>query len=186
MVSHLSLQDYIQSENLVHLPLADLANAINNAFLEPMQKFDPFNPNDDQPNSMSDQPLDITTPWETYNKLKLLSTSKAPVPDGVPNFVYKEYAKILACPISSLINCSLAINYYQAYGSWRTLSQFQRKRLYVTLIITHLRHISLTNCLSKLAEEFVIEKFVAPCHPEMHRPSSVRRNNKVIFNYWPY
>jgi hypothetical protein len=88
MVSHSRLQDCIQSENFEHLPLADLANAINNAFLEPMQEFDPFNPNDDQTTSMFDQPLDITTPWETYNKLKLLSTSKAPGPDDVPNFVY--------------------------------------------------------------------------------------------------
>ncbi len=87
--------------------MVDLANAINNAFLEPTQKFDPFIPNDDQPNSMSDQPLDITTPWETYNKLKLLSTSKALGPDGFPNFVYEEHAESLACPISSLINCSL-------------------------------------------------------------------------------
>jgi hypothetical protein len=107
MVSLSSLQDCIQSENLEHLPLANLANAINNAFLEPMQEFDPFNPNDDQTNSMSDQPLDITTPLETYNKLKLRSTSKAPGPDEVPSFVYEEYAEILACPISSLFNCSL-------------------------------------------------------------------------------
>ncbi len=107
MVSHSSLQNCIQSENLEHLSVVDLANAINNAFLESMQEFDPFNPNDDQPNSMSDQPVDITTLWETHNKLKLLSTSKAPGPNEVPNFVYKEYAKILACPISSLVNCSL-------------------------------------------------------------------------------
>jgi hypothetical protein len=56
------LQECIQSENLEPLPFADLANAINTAFLEPMQEFDHFNPNNDQTNSMSDQPLDITTP----------------------------------------------------------------------------------------------------------------------------
>jgi hypothetical protein len=50
MVSLSSLQDCIQSKNLEHLPLADLANAINHAFLEPMQEFDPFNHNDDQIN----------------------------------------------------------------------------------------------------------------------------------------
>jgi hypothetical protein len=102
MVSLSSLQDCIQSENLEHLPLADLANAITNAFLEPIQlEFDPFNPNDDTNNSMSDQPLDITPPWETYEKLKLLSTSKATGPDEVLNFVYKDmprfwHAKSLA------------------------------------------------------------------------------------------
>jgi hypothetical protein len=122
-----------------------------------MQEFDPFNPNDDQTNSMSDQPLDITTPWETY---KLLSTSKAPGPDEVPNVVYKEYAEILACPISSLINCSL---WHQLLPSLWKLANIIPKEKVVCDINKHLRPISLTCCLSKLAEEFVIEKkFVAP------------------------
>jgi hypothetical protein len=92
MVSLSSLQDCIQSENLEHLSLADLANAINNAFLEPIQEFDPFNPNDDQTNSMSDQPLDITPPWETYTKLKLLSTSKATGPVDLPKSLARDRA----------------------------------------------------------------------------------------------
>jgi hypothetical protein len=109
---------------------------------------------------MSDQSLDITTPWETYKKLKLLSTSKAPGPDEVPNFV-KEYAEILACPISSLINCSLR---HQLLPSWWKLANIIPipKEKVVCDINKHLRPISLTCCLSKLTEEFVIEKFVAP------------------------
>jgi hypothetical protein len=75
MVSLSILQDCIQSDNFEHLHLAHLATAINNAFLKPMQEFDPFNRNNDQTNSMSDQHLDITAPWETYKKLKLLSLS---------------------------------------------------------------------------------------------------------------
>ncbi|CAB4020935.1 Hypothetical predicted protein, partial [Paramuricea clavata] len=72
-----------------------------------MQEFHPFNPNDDQTKSMSNPPRDITTPWDTYKKFKLLNTCKAAGPDEVPNFVYMEYAEISLYPISGLINCSL-------------------------------------------------------------------------------
>ena len=147
MVSHSSLQDCIQSENLEHLPLADLANSINNAFLEPMQEFDPFNPNDDQTTSMSDHPLDITTPWETYNKLKLLSTSKAPGPDDVPNFVYKDYAKILACPISSLINCSLRHQFLPSLWKLANIIPIPKEKVvsYLLLVVSQnwLKNLSL-------------------------------------------
>ena len=176
------LQDCIQSENLEHLPLADLANAINNAFLEPMQEFDPFNPNDDQTTSMSDQPLDITTPWETYNKLKLLSTSKAPGPDDVPNFVYKEYAEILACPISSLINCSLSHQFLPSLWKLANIIPIPKEKV-VCDINKHLRPISLTCCLSKLAEEFVIEKFVAPAilkRIDSHQFGGIPRSSSTI------
>ena len=37
-----------------------------------MKEFDPFFPIDPQENSMSDEQHDITTPWETYRKLKFL------------------------------------------------------------------------------------------------------------------
>ena len=182
MVSHSSLQDCIQSENVEHLPLADLANAINNAFLEPMQEFDPFNPNDDQTTSMSDQPLDITTLWETYNKLKLLSTSKAPGPDDVPNFVYKEYAEILACPISSLINCSLRHQFLPSLWKLDNIIPIPKEKV-VCDINKHLRPISLTCCLSKLAEEFVIEKFVAPTilkRIDSHQFGGIPRSSSTI------
>ena len=172
----------IQSENVEHLPLADLANAINNAFLEPMQEFDPFNPNDDQTTSMSDQPLDITTPWETYNKLKLLSTSKAPGPDDVPNFVYKEYAEILACPVSSLINCSLRHQFLPSLWKLANIIPIPKEKV-VCDINKHLRPISLTCCLSKLAEEFVIEKFVAPAilkRIDSHQFGGIPRSSSTI------
>ena len=46
--------------------MSDLANAINNTFLEPMKELDPFFPTDPHENSISEQPRDITTLWETY------------------------------------------------------------------------------------------------------------------------
>lgn len=83
--------------HLEHLSLTNLANAINDAFLGPMQELDPFTPNDNRANRVSDQFDDIITPWETYEKLK------ASGPDEAPNFVFKEHAEIFACLVSSLI-----------------------------------------------------------------------------------
>ena len=71
MISSPSLQNCIKIENLDNLPMSDLANAINNAFLEPTKELDPFFPIDPQENSMSEQPRDIMTPWETYRNLNL-------------------------------------------------------------------------------------------------------------------
>ena len=82
MTSSPALQNYIQIEILDYLPMSDLANPINNAFLEPMQELDPFIPIDPQVNSVSDQPHDITKPWEAYRKLKSLNYSKASGPDA--------------------------------------------------------------------------------------------------------
>ena len=161
IISSQSFQNCIKIENLDNLPLYDFANAINNAFLEPMKELDPFFPADPQENSISEQPHDITTPWETYKKLKSLNGSKAPGPDAIPNFVYKEFAEFLACPISNLINCSFS---HQSLPSlWKLANVIPVPKEKVVLDINkHLRPISLTCCLAKIAEEFVIEKFVGP------------------------
>ena len=75
--------------------------------------------------------------------------------------VYKEFAEILACPISNLINCSFS---HQSLPSlWKLANVIPVPKEKVVLDInTHLRPISLTCCLAKMAEEFVIEKFVGP------------------------
>ena len=161
MISSPSLQNCIKIENLDNLPISDLANAINNAFLEPMKELDLFFPIDPQENSISEHSRDITTPWETYKKLKSLNVSKAPGPDAIPNFLYKEFAEILACPISNLINCS---SRHQSLPSlWKLANVIPVPKEKVELDInTYLRPISLTCCLAKMAEEFVIEKFVGP------------------------
>ena len=79
---------------------------------------------------MSDQPHEISTPWETFRKLKSLNVSTASGPDAVPNFVYKEFAEILACSISVLINYPFFQSPIAAKlmpESWQTIFHFQRK-----------------------------------------------------------
>jgi hypothetical protein len=49
---------------------------------------------------------DITTPLSVYNKLKSLNPNKVSGPDGISNWVLKEYAELLANPISDMLNAS--------------------------------------------------------------------------------
>ena len=48
----------------------------------------------------------ITTPRSVYDKLISLNPKKAPGPDGIPNWISKEYAELLENPISNMLNAS--------------------------------------------------------------------------------
>ena len=96
--------------------------------------------------------------------------------------MYKEFAEILACPISNLINCSFS---HQSLPSlWKLANVIPVPKEKVVLDInTHLRPISLTCCLAKMAEEFVIEKFVGPAmlkHIDPNQFGGIPRSSSTI------
>ena len=73
--------------------------------------------------------------------------------------MYKEYAEILAGSICTLINSSYRPQIIPT--SWKLANIILvPKENVVNDINNHLRPMSLTYCLSKLAEEFIIENFV--------------------------
>ena len=82
-------------------PSVHIANLINNAFLELMQSYHPIESlppfNDDQ------DPIDITE-IAVCLSLQKLNPHKASGPDGVLNWLLKEYAVVLADPIRSVLN----------------------------------------------------------------------------------
>ena len=49
---------------------------------------------------------DMTTTASVRNKLQSLNPAKAPGPDGIYNWLLKEYAEELAAPISNVLNAS--------------------------------------------------------------------------------
>ena len=82
----------------------NFANKMSSIFLEPQQAYEPLNKNKrfDPTNAM---PPIITT--ETvFSLLNKINTNKSNGPDNIPNWVLKEYASILAVPVTSLINSS--------------------------------------------------------------------------------
>ena len=48
----------------------------------------------------------ITTPRSVYDKLISLNPNKATRPNGIPNWILKEYAELFGNPISNMLNAS--------------------------------------------------------------------------------
>ena len=86
----------------------DLAKLINDAFLSPMQDFTPlsedFYPAEEAPAS----PAFVVSSDAVYLKLAALNSRKASGPDGVPSWLLKENADLLAPTITDILNSSFA------------------------------------------------------------------------------
>ena len=112
-----------------------------------------------------DYPLDInmnlTNTASVLKKLKSLNPHKAPGPDDIPNWILRDYAEILAPSVSDLLNSSYKQNRLPPCWKQANITPIPKEKP-VKDISKQLRPISLTPVLSKLAEEFVVEKYIAP------------------------
>ena len=157
----------LRVEGLEHLPAREFANAINSAFLEttkaftPLQAIPPFDANLD---------VLILSENDVSVALSKLNPRKASGPEGVPNWVLREYGDILSRPITSLLNSSFAEQ--QLPSSWKLADIVPlTKQKPAKDINKPLRPISLTPTTSKVAEDFVVTAHVAPAvlktiHPD--------------------
>ena len=140
-----------------------LANIINKAFLSPMRSFTPL-PADYvilPTNSATQQPALVVSNESVYKKLMKLNRSKAHGPDGIPGWVLKENADLLAAPIADILNSSYRED--RLPPSWKEADVVPvPKQRPVQDINKHLRPISLTPILSKIAEEYVVDTYVKP------------------------
>ena len=108
-------------------------------------------------NSHSDiSPEFIIKEEEVYHKLSIISTSKSPGPDGIPNWVLKSYAHVLASPVASIFNAS--IQQATVPAIWKKANVIPIPKISSPQDITKdLRPISLTSTLSKICERFVTD-----------------------------
>ena len=94
--------------------------------------------------------------------MKLLATlnpSKACGPDEIPNWLLKEYAELLAFPVSKIINSSFKEQRLPKIWKLADVSPLPKVKP-VEDLKKHLRPISLTPRLSKVAEECVVVDYV--------------------------
>ena len=136
-----------------------LANTINKAFLAPMSTFTPLAPR----TSCDAHYTDLPPISETcvFRKLASLNPAKASGPDNMPAWLLKENADLLAPVITDILNCS----YKEATlpHSWKHADITPiPKQIPVQDVNKHLRPISLTPILSKLAEEFIVDRYIKP------------------------
>jgi hypothetical protein len=94
-------------------------------------------------------------------KLSLLNPTQAQGPDGLPAWLLKENAELIAEPIAEIINSSFRES--RLPPSWKEadIVPVPKQRI-VKDVRKHLRPISLTPILSKVADEFIRQEYVKP------------------------
>ena len=149
----------LQIDDLYNLSDIEVANKINDKFLEPLQEFQPLQitvPNNDSiSNVLTVSELDV------WNCLNSLNPWKSGGPDNIPSWVFKEYAMILSLPVMKIINSSYTEN--KLPPIWKKANIIPVPKVTPAHDINqHLRPISLTPLLSKVAEEFGVIKHLKP------------------------
>ena len=140
-----------------------LANVINDAFLSPTSDFTPLVTPDvhAHANTCQQDPPRLISEFSVFKKLSALNTNKASGPDGIPSWVLKENADLLAAPVADILNSSFLER--RLPTSWKKADITPiPKTSPVSDVNKHLRPISLTPILSKVGEEFVVDGYIKP------------------------
>ena len=145
----------------------DITDLINTALLEPMQIYQPLDclpPIDENSEVLK---LDA---YSVYSALLTLNPRKASGPDEVPNWLLKDYADFLANPVCDILNSSFDEQALPASWKYANVTPLPKTKP-VSIIAKHIRPISLTPTLSKLAEDFVVRNYVGPAILEIIDPN---------------
>ena len=148
-------------EGIEDLSMLELANAINTAFLEPLEEYRLPCPPPRLPLE-EDSPEFLAVPEERVLKqLSRLNPAKACGPDEIPNWLLREYAEFLALPVTRILNASYSEQRLPSLWKLADVSPLPKKKP-VQNLKKDLRPISLTPCISKVAEDFVVRDYVKP------------------------
>ena len=136
----------------------EIANKINSALLASMEIFQPVEavaPYKDDPYVFT-----LSEP-AVLAALKQLNPRKAAGPDCVPNWLLREYAKVLAEPVTAILNSSYKEQRLPSPSKLADVFPLPKQKP-VEDLSKQLRPISLTPAISKLAEGFVVSTHVCP------------------------
>ena len=151
--------------------MREVADHINHALLEPLKE---YRLTEDIPKLPleEDQPPEflVVTEQDVYTRLSRLNPAKAGGPDGIPNWILREYAEFLAYPISVILSASFKEQRLPSIWKLADVTPLPKQKP-VKEIKKDLRPISLTPCISKLAEDFVVTEYVKPAVLCMLDPS---------------
>ena len=111
--------------------------------------------------NLEDQTFFTVTEAAVLKALKKFRPRKAAGPDRVPNWLLRDYAEILVQPITLILNGSFQEQKLPL--SWKLADVVPLpKQKPVEDASKHLRPISLTPAISKLAEDFIVSAHVGP------------------------
>ena len=154
-----NVTSHIHIEGIKDMSYEELANVINQAFLEPLDEYRLTQPLTKLPVDEDSPELLEVSELRVMKLLASLNPSKAYGPDNIPNWLLKKYAELLAFPVSKIISASFEEQ--RLPRIWTFLSPLPKTKP-VEVLKKQLRPISLTPCLSKVAEDCVIVDYVKP------------------------
>ena len=159
--SHSDLASQINIEGFSELPFKEQANAINAALLKPLEEYKLPAPLERVPLESDSPEIFRVTEQRVQRALEVLNPRKACGPDRTPSWLLKEYCDLVAYPITEILNASYAEQRLPTIWKMADVTPLPKKKPVVD-IQKELRPISLTPCISKVAEEFVVDGFVKP------------------------
>ena len=95
-----NVTSHIHIEGIEDMSHGELANVINQASLEPLEEYRPTQPLTKFPVDEDSPELLEVSELRVMKLLASLNPSKACGPDNIPNWLLKEYAELLAFPVS--------------------------------------------------------------------------------------
>ena len=146
-----------------NLSPTEVANSINHALLEPLQPYEPI----DNERAALQLPLEENPEFlevsvqRVYNNLLHLNKHKASGPDGLSNWMLKEYAEILVTPVQNILNTSYSERKLPSMWKIADVTPLPKVKQ-VTDPKKELRPISLTSTLSKISEDFIVSDYIKP------------------------
>ena len=163
--TNVNVINQIDIEDFSNLTLQEQVNSINAAFLSPLEEYRMSTPLERRP--LEDLPEFLKVTEERVQMaLEKLNPNKASGPDKIPNWFLKEYSYIIALPIMKILNMSFYEQSIPTAWKMADVVPLQKKKR-VNILEKDLRPISLTQCVLKVAEEFIVDDYVKPAVLEM-------------------
>ena len=126
-----------------------------------MEKFEPLSDNPGFQMRSPEDPVVLMTEMSAFKKLVSLNPSKAHSSDEIPGWLLKENADLLTIPICDIINCSYQEG--RLPSAWKEANVIPvPKQRPIKDVNKHLRPISLSPIISKIAEEHIVETYIKP------------------------
>ena len=136
------------------------ANAINLAFLEPLEAYRLTTPLPRLALEESPEILEVSE-MKMQKVLAKLNPYKSSGPDAIPNWLLKEYSYLMALPITRILNASYFEQRLPLAWKMADISPIPKTKP-IRNLKKELRPISLTSTVSKVAEELLVEDYVKP------------------------
>ena len=155
------IRNIIDIENLEQLSEQELANKINEAFLDPLSVYKLSSPLLPLELEVNNPEFLVVTEETVYSYLSKLNPAKTCGPDEISNWLLRDYAAILAFPISTILNASFKQQRLPTMWKLANVLPIPKSKT-VQILEKDLRPISLTPSISKVAEECVVNRYIKP------------------------